>query len=73
MFGLFAFIKRKENLPFRLFFALICADFFDRVIFNDASFHYSDLLIIFIVLKDDAIKLFNRLNLKTKKQNEQRL
>jgi hypothetical protein len=70
IFLLSTYLIRNYHISIKLFFALVCADFVDRVLFNDASFHYSDLFIIFIVLKNDLNKYYRLLHIKVKRYNE---
>jgi hypothetical protein len=70
IFLLSTYLIRNYHISIKLFFALLCADFVDRVLFNDASFHYSDLFIIFIVLKNDLNKYYRLLHIKAKRYNE---
>ena len=70
IFLLSTYLIRNYHISIKLFFALVCADFVDRVLFNDASFHYSDLFIIFIVLNNDLNKYYRLLHIKAKRYNE---
>ena len=70
IFLLSTYLIRNYHISIKLFFALVCADFVDRVLFNDSSFHYSDLFIIFIVLNNDLNKYYRLLHIKAKRYNE---
>ncbi len=65
---------RKLKIIINVLLAFTIQDYLGRIIYNDIDFHYIDLIVIFIVTKNDLIKYYRLLNIRTKRKikNERR-